>query len=135
MKELQPFHIGIKAVILNEQEDKALVLKDTTRYEGIDVPGGKIDEGETIHQALSRELREELGVEHFTVSGILHAAERPDYDKDGTKLMLIFYRVHAKISDIQLSDEHTSFEWIGKEDLGSPQFRNEGVKTAIEKAL
>jgi mutator protein MutT len=133
MKELQPFHIGIKAVIVNE--GKALVLRDATRYKGIDLPGGKIDQGEAIDQALSRELREELGLEQFKISDILHAQERPDYNKNGVKLMLIFYRVDAEVGEISLSDEHTSFEWISKGDLDNLKFRNEGVREAIAKAL
>lgn len=132
MKE-QLFHIGVKAVIVNDE--KALVLKDTNRYEGYDLPGGKIDVGESIDEALARELREELGLKSFMVLGILHAEQRPDYDKNGGRLMLIFYRVAADISNIQLSNEHTSFELIGRESLDSPLFRNEGVKNAISKAL
>ncbi|OGH11293.1 MAG: hypothetical protein A3B38_00510 [Candidatus Levybacteria bacterium RIFCSPLOWO2_01_FULL_36_13] len=132
MKE-KLFHIGIKAVIVND--DKALVLRDTNRYEGYDVPGGKIDKGETIEQALKRELKEELGLDNFRVAGLLHAQQRQDYDQDGVKLMLIFYRVEADVTNIQLSDEHSSHEWVGKESLNSPLFRNEGVKTAISKAF
>lgn len=127
------FHIGIKGVIVNN--NKALVLRDNTRYKGYDVPGGKINEGETIQQALERELEEELGPGTFKMGEILHAHEREDYDKDGTRLMLIFYKVEAEITEIKLSDEHTSFEWIGKSELDSPLFRNDGVKTALQKAL
>lgn len=133
MKELQPFHIGIKAVIV--KDEKALVLRDKTRYNGIDLPGGKIDQGEAIDQALGRELREELGVEEFKISGILHAQERSDYNKKEVKLMLIFYKVEAEVGEISLSDEHTSFEWITRDDLTKLDFRNDGVKEALTKAL
>lgn len=133
MKELQPFHIGIKAVIVNNE--KALVLKDKARYNGIDLPGGKIDQGEKAGTALARELHEELGIGNFRVLDLLHAQERPDYKRNGARLMLIFYKVEADLEEIKLSDEHTSFEWVGREDLNDLEFRNDGVKTAIEKAL
>lgn len=132
MKE-QPFHIGIKAIITNN--GKVLILKDSGRYKGIDVPGGKIDGGEGISEALERELKEELGLTEFRQGEILGAHIREDYNKNGIRLMLIFYRVDAQVQDIKLSEEHSSFEWIGKADLDNLEFRNDGVKEAIEKVL
>jgi 8-oxo-dGTP diphosphatase len=132
MKE-KLFHIGIKAVIVNNEQ--ALILRDSTRYKGIDLPGGKMDVGESVDQTLKRELNEELGLTQFKRGEILHAYERADYDKGGIRLMLIFYRVEAEVNNIILSDEHTSFEWVKRKDLEKIEFRNDGVKTAIEKAL
>ena len=137
MASVKNFHIGIKAVIV--RNNKALILKDTKRFKGYDVPGGKIDEGEDIEQALQRELYEELGLRKFLIREILYAFERLDYDKKGSRLMLIFYKIEAKISKIKLSDEHTSFDWISKKDLAEIArkrgFRNDGVKIALEKVL
>lgn len=131
------FHIGIKAVIL--KDGKVLVLKDTRKYEGFDLPGGKIDQDESIEQALKRELGEELGeelgLENFVQKELLYVYERPDYKKGNIHLMLVFYKGEADITDIKLSEEHTSFEWISKDDLETAQFRNSGVKKAIEKVF
>lgn len=59
MNNPQNFHIAVKAVIV--KDDKALVLKEASRFSGFDLPGGKIDENESIEEALKRELYEELG--------------------------------------------------------------------------
>lgn len=137
MASVKNFHIGIKAVIVNM--GRVLVLKDPKRYQGYDLPGGKIDQGETIEEALKRELEEELGLKKFKLGDLLHAFERTDYEKGDIRLMLIFYKVEAKISNIRLSNEHTSFAWISKKDLNEViakgEIRNEGVKLALEKAL
>lgn len=59
MASIKNFHIGIKAVIV--QNNKALLLKDP-RFNGYDLPGGRIDKDEDIEEALKRELFEELGL-------------------------------------------------------------------------
>jgi 8-oxo-dGTP diphosphatase len=137
MASIKNFHIGIKAVIV--KTGKALILKDAKRFRGWDLPGGKIDEEEGIEQALKRELYEELGLKKFSMGEILFAFERPDYNKEGVKLILIFYKIEAEISKIKLSDEHADYLWISKKDFAEIAvkrgFRNAGVKTALEKAL
>lgn len=134
---VKTFHVAIKAVIV--KNDKALVLKDNSRFKGYDLPGGKIDKGEGITKALKRELYEELGLKNFSIKEIIFAFERLDYHKNGARLILLFYKVEAKISKIRLSDEHTQFEWISKKDLAkaikNKMLRNEGVKIALEKVL
>jgi 8-oxo-dGTP diphosphatase len=133
----QNFHIAIKAVIV--KDDKALVLKEVSRYSGFDLPGGKIDENESIEEALKRELHEELGLEKFIMGDLVHAYERTDYKKEGISLMLIFYKVSAGDFNVVLSEEHTEYRWISKQDVlemsENKMFRNDGVKVALEMIL
>lgn len=53
------FRVSLKAVILND-EGKVLIVKETGR-DWWDTPGGGLDHGETIKDALIRELDEEVG--------------------------------------------------------------------------
>lgn len=133
----QNFHIAIKAIII--KDGKALVLKETSRYKGFDLPGGKIDQNESIQEALKRELHEELGLKEFQMGELLHVYERTDYKKEGISLMLIFYKVDADDFEITLSEEHTEYKWISKQEVlemaEKKMFRNDGVKVAIEKVL
>lgn len=52
------FRVSLKAVILNEKNE-VLVVKERGR-DWWDIPGGGIDHGEAIKDALQRELREEV---------------------------------------------------------------------------
>ncbi|WP_235550894.1 NUDIX hydrolase [Paenibacillus sp. Soil787] len=56
------FGFGVHAIITNS-EVQLLLLKRTYGNKGWGLPGGGVDAGETIHQALFRECHEELGVE------------------------------------------------------------------------
>ena len=137
MNNPQNFHIAVKAVIV--KDDKALVLKEVGRFSGFDLPGGKIDENESIEEALKRELDEELGLKEFTVGSLLYVYERQDYKKENINLMLVFYQVFAGDFKITLSEEHTQYEWISIQDVlemaEKKMFRNDGVKVALEMVL
>ena len=70
------FRVSLKAVIFNEN-DEILIVKESGR-DWWDIPGGRIDHGESIKEALARELREEVSLTgDFTYTTIL--AEDPRY--------------------------------------------------------
>jgi len=68
--------VSLKAVILND-EGQILVVKESDR-DWWDVPGGGLDHGETIKEALARELYEEVSMQgDFEFEVLL--AEDPHY--------------------------------------------------------
>ncbi len=70
------FRVSLKAVIFNEQ-GQILVVKERGR-DWWDIPGGGIEHGETIKEALARELYEEVSLEgDFEYETLL--AEDPRY--------------------------------------------------------
>lgn len=131
------FHVGIKAVIVNN--GKALVLKQITRQgdDVYDLPGGRINKGEDIDKALKRELKEELGIEILSFGPLLGVFERVGYynnDKN-ISLMLLFYKVEADASTLKLSDEHYEFKWISKEELDQIIKNKENINKGIVDSL
>lgn len=72
------FRVSLKAVILNEK-GQVLVVKEDGR-DWWDIPGGGIDHGESIKDALARELREEVSLKgNFNYEAIL--VEDPRYQE------------------------------------------------------
>ena len=53
------FNFRVTAVIVQNQ--KLLIMKDAT-VEGWYLPGGRVHAGETVEQAIERELKEEIGL-------------------------------------------------------------------------
>ncbi len=63
--------LAVAAIIKDEQDRVLLALRAEDPKEGYwHHPGGCIEYGETLHQALKRELREELGVETEITSAL-----------------------------------------------------------------
>lgn len=105
------YRMSSHAVILNEQ-GQVLLLKANYADHAWGLPGGGLDMGETIHQALVRECQEELGctVEIEYLSGI--------YFHHAVTSHAFIFKCHLHSDQhIQLSDEHETFAWFDVEDL------------------
>ncbi len=136
------FYIGIKGLI--KINDKVLVLMNEKGNEKKywDIPGGRMGEGEEIKETLKRELGEELpGIKNIKVGDLVYIYKLPRNLQDGNGLMLQFYSVEAQLPDIQLSEEHEGYLWVGKEELeklgneSDEHYIEEGYKEAIKIAL
>ncbi|AQQ68440.1 NUDIX hydrolase [Microbulbifer agarilyticus] len=105
------YKLSAHAVIANEAGE-VLQLRATYADKTWGLPGGALDLGETIHEALHRECREELGREVVIdyLSGVY-------YHRVFNSHVFIF-RAHLKgRGDIVLSSEHSDFDYFSLKDL------------------
>ena len=128
---MKNFFVGCKAVIM--QDDKLLLLKSAEKENFWDVPGGRIDDNESIHEALIRELNEELpSHKNPKVGELIHAFRIPGSIKGDIGLVLLFYKVEVDFPDgIELSDEHTEHRWLGLSE--AKEISSNGVVSMLEK--
>ncbi|MEU4421920.1 (deoxy)nucleoside triphosphate pyrophosphohydrolase [Actinoplanes sp. NPDC024001] len=77
-------------------------------------PGGKVEPGETEHEALARECVEELGVR-------VKVGDRvgPDVPLAHGRAVLRVYAVTLLDGDVPAALEHTSMRWLTVDQLGS----------------
>jgi 8-oxo-dGTP diphosphatase len=111
------FRVGVHAVIIDELSH-VLLLKATYGAQGWNLPGGAVDPGETIHQALLRECREELGVdvEILYLSGVYYHAQ---YESQSC----VFRCKILNEASINLSSEHSEYCYFTLEELNSIQYQ------------
>lgn len=116
------FHVGVKALIV-DQRDRVLLLKVNTekfkkdKTPHWDIPGGRIQEGQTALETLQREVAEETGIgvivkaEYLT--GVISNIEIPVNDALTVGLVLVVYKVTIPAHcEVVLSEEHTAYEWV-----------------------
>lgn len=109
------YRFGAHAMIFNA-EGQVLTLKRTYADKGWGLPGGAADPGETIHQTLYRECREELGldVHDAVLTGVY-------YHRAINAQVAIFRCSIAAGARIQLSPEHSEYRWSPLSELSEIQ--------------
>jgi 8-oxo-dGTP diphosphatase len=109
------FRFGAHAIIFNS-EGHVLVLKRTYGDMGWSLPGGSVEPGETIHQALFRECREELGldVQDVVLTGFY-------YHGRINAQVGIFRCSISDQEEIILSSEHSAYKWVDLSELSESQ--------------
>ncbi|KFN04088.1 NUDIX domain-containing protein [Bacillus clarus] len=107
----------VYAYITREKEGvmQLLVFKHRDIQEaGVQVPGGTVDEGETLEAAILREVQEESGLRHLCIESfladyIIHVKEKQEYQKRH------FFHV-SLLTDVKDTWEHIVS--AGEEDQG-----------------
>ena len=109
------YRLSSHAVITNP-EGQVLLLKANYANYSWGLPGGGLDQGETIHQALLRECKEEIGcdVSIQYLSGVYYHAQVNSHT-------FIFRCMIENNAQIQLSEEHTEYAWFSPEQLSEVQ--------------
>lgn len=101
---IQPKHV----LVLCEYKEQWLLTKHLLR--GLEFPGGKVEEGESLEEAAKREVLEETGA---TLSKLVFVGEYEVRDGNSSFVKAIFY---GEVDDIQASDHY--FETEGPQLVG-----------------
>ncbi|MBJ9373658.1 NUDIX hydrolase [Acinetobacter sp. TGL-Y2] len=109
------YRMSSHAVIFNEQQ-QVLLLKATYAGCAWGLPGGGLDQGETVHETLRRECQEELGcdVKIEYLSGIY-------YHPTVNSHAFIFKCTLPSDQQIHLSEEHSEYLWFDFDQLSPVQ--------------
>ena len=117
------FHLGIKALIRNENGEILLLqvnkakLKNSNTSEYWDIPGGRVQKGESPIDTLKREVEEETGIKEVSnirsLMMVLSNIRIPITNEDSFGLILFVYTCNIPSnSNITISDEHINYNWF-----------------------
>lgn len=107
--------VGTKTLIVHE--GKVLILREAAYDEGTntgkwDVPGGRIEPEEKLHEGLVREVREECGLS-IIPGDVLGVYETfPTIKGEPCHIVRVYYASTALTTDVVLSSDHSEYEWI-----------------------
>jgi 8-oxo-dGTP pyrophosphatase MutT (NUDIX family) len=115
------FHLGIKALIRDQQGEVLLMQVNPAKLNGEhkdywDLPGGRIQKGDSVEDTLRREVLEETGINELTsiqpVTMVLSNLRIPTGNNESVGLILGVYACTVPDGiEIILSDEHIAYEW------------------------
>jgi nucleoside triphosphatase len=107
----------VGALIINSKG--SVLLVESSKWGGkLSIPGGHVEVGETIGQALKREVKEEVGID-IEVLGLLmiqDAINPRNYHKPGKHFIFMDFLAEAKSENIRVDRrEIQDFMWVKPE--------------------
>ena len=111
--------INVVAAIIKKKQFYFIVQRNKEKYMGLkwEFPGGKVDPGETLSQALSREIHEELNINIR-----VHEKLAQEKYKDNEINIMLHYFLCSIIDGTIKLNEHEAMEWVEKKDFDKYDF-------------
>lgn len=112
----KPLRLSVK-IIVRDDAGRCLLLKRSTGSKGNpgkwELPGGKIDPGESLDEALLREVAEETGLT-ISIQGVAGAAES---ELPAWKVVYLILEGRVESGEVRLSEEHDDYVWVDPQKL------------------
>ncbi len=96
-------------------------------------PGGKLEEGETLEECLTREMMEEMQLKITVGKHFMDSS----YDYDFGTIILHAYWATCENQNVPVVLEHEQYKWVKPEDLSNHDFApaDKPIIAALTKSL
>jgi len=103
-----PQHIVCVAAFVRDEAGRVLMVRSPKR--GWELPGGQVEEGESLTDALRREIHEETGVEISAgpLVGVYTATQKA--------MLLLTFHAKATGGSLQTSPESLEVAWLAEDE-------------------
>lgn len=104
------------AIVDNDNKYLLLYRSDHPRFgSDPDIAGGIVEDGESMREAMVREVQEEIGVA-IDGSNALEVYSGSEYSEHGTEYTLFMIKMDTR-PDVVMSWEHSRYEWLDCADF------------------
>ena len=109
----------VVAAIIKKDNFYLIVQRNRNKYMGLkwEFPGGKVETNETFHEALSREIQEELSIQIN-----VHEKIAEEKYKDEQINIILHYYLCSEKSGTTILNEHENIAWVEKKDFDKYDF-------------
>lgn len=126
--------IGQKAFIVRGNKILILKRKEVDVFRGFwDVPGGKLEDGDSLLTGIAREIKEEAGLDLTKIILVLSSTKFDGQVADRPVVIRNIYLCSA-IGQVEISKEHSEFKWVDVEDVAKYKFPDqEDIQDVIHR--
>ncbi len=109
----------VVAAIIKKDNFYLIAQRNRNKYMGLkwEFPGGKVESNETFHEALSREIQEELSIQIN-----VHEKIAEEKYKDDQINIILHYYLCSERSGAPILNEHENIAWVEKIDFDKYDF-------------
>jgi|SRR3989338_325022 len=142
------FRKGVSALIMNNKNEFLLTNLISFKDHFFAIPGGGLEEGESIYDAVYREIQEELGItrQSLELIGVCEKSlkfvfktkklQRDGIEYDGSERYFLGFKFMGNDSEIKLQEsEIRSYRWVSCENLKNYLLFDDQLKDTQEKIL
>lgn len=120
--------VPVVRALIEDSKGRVLLLRRSNTEHGLGawcLPGGKVDYGQTVEDALRREVLEETSLRISSMEFWFLQDSLPSLAGD-MHCINLYFRCRAS-GDIRLNDESGEYAWVGPGETGAYRivFRNE----------
>jgi len=144
----QLFRKGVSALIINKKNEFLLVNLESFKTHFFAIPGGGLEQKETLDEVAYREIKEELGIGKQSLEFVGLCKEpiqfrfktkklnRDGVEYDGSERYFFGFRFTGEDSEIRLQEgEIRSYKWVSYDDLKDYLLFDNQLEETSEKIL
>jgi 8-oxo-dGTP diphosphatase len=123
-----------RGILLREHDGRREALLMRNPDGTWELPGGKIEHGDTASESLEREIREETGLVVTSAEPVETAVRRVKKRKNRGKFGVV-YRCEFEDGAVDISDEHVDFAWASEERVVEANLKQVDEYRSLRRVL